>query len=125
MSRVLIIDDETTLRYLLRQALEYGGYEVADASNGREGLQLCRSVRPDLIITDLAMPELDGFALIDHLRRELPATAIIAMSGSDPLTLEQAQQLGVSCAIQKPFDLWALIETVDELCSNRRTAAAD
>ena len=125
MSQILIVDDESTIRALLRQALEYGGHDVTEASDGLEGLERCRSVRPDLVLTDLVMPELSGFELIALLRREFPSTAIIAISGSSPRELEQARQLGAFYTFSKPFDLWDLMATVDTLCQQENVAAAD
>jgi CheY-like chemotaxis protein len=125
MAQILIIDDETIIRDLLRQALEYVGYDVIEACNGREGLRCCRGALPHLVITDLAMPEQDGFELIAQLRREFPTTAIIAMSGSAPQELERAKQLGAACTVRKPFDLWAMTDMVHQLVQVGVPAAAD
>lgn len=125
MSRVLIIDDEPALRSLLRQALTYSGYDVVEAKNGLEGLELCRSLRPDLVLTDLVMPEVSGCELIALLQREFSATPIIAISGSETHELDQAAQLGVRDVFPKPFDLWDLLEAVHAGCPLKSAAAAD
>ena len=62
MSRILIIDDEPVLRLTLRYFLEQAGHEIWDAENGRVGVEICRSAHPDLVVTDIMMPEQEGVA---------------------------------------------------------------
>lgn len=81
MARVLIVDDESFVRQLLRTYLERAGHIVLEAPNGKEALDLFAAQRPDLVVTDNTMPELTGADMIRELRRDAPGTKIIAMSG--------------------------------------------
>ncbi|MCH8809524.1 MAG: response regulator, partial [Proteobacteria bacterium] len=85
MARILIIDDEDELRSMLRQMLEQAGHEVTEAVNGAEGIRLYEQDRPDLIITDIIMPEKEGVETIIALRRADPDLPIIAISGGGRL----------------------------------------
>ena len=85
MKRVLIVDDEPDVRFILRHILERGGYEVDEAINGSAAIEcLSRGPNPDLLITDLMMPVMDGNELIDRLRSD-PKTApipIMSLTGN-------------------------------------------
>jgi DNA-binding NtrC family response regulator len=116
MARILVIDDEDQIRKLLRAALEIEGHVVLEARQGDEGLQVLRATPPDLVITDLMMPDMDGLEVIMALRREAPELKVIAMSGggrhklTEPLMI--AEPLGAFAAVRKPFELDAMLETV-------------
>ncbi len=81
MARILVIDDEYELRSMLRQMLEHAGHEVSEAVNGAVGIEIYERDAPDLIITDIIMPEKEGVETIIALRRADPALPIIAISG--------------------------------------------
>src|SRR5437763_15450494 len=81
MARVLVIDDHTEIRELLRLTLQAAGYDVVVAPNGREGLEIHRERPAELVITDIFMPEQEGLETIQELRRQSPRPKIIAMSG--------------------------------------------
>ena len=81
MSRILVVDDEPDERFLLRRMFEREGYEVLDASDGAAALAIVRESRPDLILTDMMMPVMDGQELIRRLRSD-PATAAIPILAS-------------------------------------------
>ena len=70
--RILVIDDDDQMRVLLRQVMEWAGYEVTEAEDGREGMQKQRRQPADLVITDLIMPEQEGLETIGFLRKEYP-----------------------------------------------------
>ena len=82
MSRIVVIDDEPVLRLTFRLILEQDGHEVWDAENGRDGLDICRHERPDLVITDIMMPEQEGTETVSILHDEFPNLPVIAMSGA-------------------------------------------
>ncbi len=107
MARILVIDDDTQLRGLMRRILERAGHEVHEASNGRIGLELQRQINADLIITDIFMPEMEGTEFIMVIRAEFPHVEVIAMSGGgnvgDVDILELAKNLGAARAFHKPI----------------------
>jgi CheY-like chemotaxis protein len=87
MPRILVVDDEPDQRFLLRRIFERAGYEVIDAGDGAAALRIVREAPPDLVVTDMMMPIMDGVELIRRLRDE-PATAgipILAASGDTHL----------------------------------------
>lgn len=121
MARILIIDDDSSLRRLLRRFLENAGYEVADASNGRIALEMQRNNPADLIITDIFMPEKEGTEFIMDMSDEFPKVKVIAMSGGGNIAdvdyLNLAQNLGALRTFQKPFSQRELLAAVEELLS--------
>ena len=119
MRTVLIADDNATLRRSLKLALEAAGYSVQLARNGAEALALQRASAADVLITDLFMPECDGFELIESFRKLSPRTKIVAMSGDAQRVkreyLSTAALIGVDAALKKPFRIENLLETLREL----------
>ncbi len=117
MKKVLIADDMDTGRELVRTVLE-GSYQVFEASNGAEALQQARTVQPDLIILDLHMPVMDGFAVVKELRREerFATTPVIALTASAMMgDRELALAAGFSGYIAKPIRLGALRAEVERM----------
>ena len=119
MARILIIEDEPQMRRMIEQVLARAGHEVLVASNGRAGLDLFREEAPDLVITDILMPEVDGLEIIRSLRREFPQLKIIAMSGGGATGklqyLPEARKFGADTALSKPFDPGVLRTEGDRL----------
>lgn len=93
--KILIIDDEETMRGYLRMVLEKEGYVVQDAADGEIGLAACHADPPDLVITDLVMPNKGGLETIRDLRRDFPHVRIIAISGfGNDHEMQAARSLG-------------------------------
>ena len=117
--RILVIDDDDQMRVLLRQVMEWAGYEVTEAEDGREGMQHQRRQPAELVITDLIMPEQEGMETIRLLKKEFPQTRIIAISGGGRIGpeayLPAAQELGADRVFSKPFDVRELAGAVKEL----------
>ena len=111
--RVLIVDDDADMRLTLKLALELAGYAVAVAANGSEALEVQRREPAEVLITDIFMPETDGFEAIDAFRRQFPQTKIVVVSGGAQFTkrdyLPDAELMGVDATLQKPFDVEALL----------------
>ncbi len=119
MARILIIDDNAPTRDILRQALERAGHEVVEASDGRGGIARQQTMPAEVIITDILMPDREGFEAIRELRRDFPTTGIIAMSGGGQIGCEtlltMAERLGAQRVFQKPFGLRDMLEAVHQL----------
>jgi YesN/AraC family two-component response regulator len=119
MTYILIIDDDTVTRLSLRRVLEDAGYDVSEAANGREGVRIFQHTHPDLVITDILMPEQDGLEVIQELLRMAPAVKIIAISGGGQYGgfdyLEVAQRLGAQRMLRKPFAPHVVLEAVQAL----------
>lgn len=118
MARILIIDDESQIRSMLRLMLERVGYEVIEAADGMDGIRQYRDNPADLIITDLIMPNKDGIGMIIELKKEFPKVKIIAMSGGGVNRpegyLDGAKKLGATRTLIKPIDRDEMINAVKE-----------
>lgn len=116
---ILVVDDDPLVRSSLQDFLSDAGYSVATASDGVEAAQRFKEAKPDLVVTDIIMPEKDGIETILDLRRRSPALRIIAISGggrsrsTDFLTM--AEKLGADATLAKPFDQGELIALVKRL----------
>jgi CheY-like chemotaxis protein len=117
MCLILVIDDNEAMRNLLRTILFR--YTVLEAANGREGLGSYRAHCPQLVITDMMMPEMDGAETIQALRQEKNPPKIIAISGGGHTPGEDilglAQRLGADRTLAKPFGARQLLEVVEAL----------
>ena len=118
-NRVMVVDDDADMRLSLQLALEMAGYSVHAAANGREALEAQAREPADIVITDIFMPETDGFEIIDSLRMRFPGTKIVVISGAGKIAkreyLSTAAIIGVDATVQKPFDVEALIRTLRAL----------
>jgi DNA-binding NtrC family response regulator len=127
MARILIIDDESQIRSMLRLMLERVGYEVDEAPDGLEGIRQYREDPADLIITDLIMPNKDGIGMIIDLKKEFPKVKIIAMSGGGVNRpegyLDGAKKLGATRTLTKPIDRDEMLEAVKETLKDTRSPA--
>jgi len=119
MARILVIDDEPSVRELLCAMLIEDGYDVAEAADGKAGMDLFRERRADLVITDLIMPEKEGIETILELRRHFPEVKIIAMSGGGIIDagdyLGMARGVGAHRVFEKPFGVSDMLNAVREL----------
>lgn len=129
MPRILIIDDDDGLRRMLVQMLERSGYEVADAGNGRAGLERLRRGGIDLVVTDLIMPEQEGLETIMSIRQEFPGMKVVAMSGGARMSgfdfLPAARGLGAVAALKKPFGRDEFLDTVKRFAGSVETKPGD
>lgn len=117
--KVLIIDDDAVFRGAMSKALKQGGYETIIALDGMEATRTIEVEKPDIIVTDLFMPNKEGFELIQEVRLVDPAIKIIAIS-SDGLAgyssyLKMAKAFGANAILQKPFTADQLLSTIEEL----------
>jgi CheY-like chemotaxis protein len=116
---ILTVDDTEATRSLLKVSLELEGYKVISASNGAVALRYLDSFKPNLIITDLVMRDVNGLSLIKHirLRPELMAIPIIAISAFFTYHNE-AKKNGATMVLNKPFDVIELPKIVGQLLSS-------
>ncbi len=112
--RILVAEDEESMRELLRRMLDRAGFTVTAARDGREALKLFNERPADVTITDLLMPEMDGFDFIRALITRWPNSRIIALSGAT-VRLEMARQLGVNAVVRKPVSSTILMQTVEQV----------
>ena len=114
MATILIIDDEESVRALLRFALEAAGYEVTETANGRQGLERYRQGPTDLVIVDILMPVMNGLDMLLDLTREFLQAKVIAIScaGGEQNVLDVAKLLRARQAFQKPFSVPQLLRAV-------------
>lgn len=116
---VLLVDDEPDLLELAQLYLEDEGFVVIPARNGERALRLLARIRPDVILTDMMMPVLDGFGFIQAYRRLPGPHAPVIASSSMRAYLEEARKLGVSAVLEKPYDLSLLGEVVRTVCAGK------
>ena len=112
--RILVVDDEDNLRTMLVAALKFEGYDVAAAPNGREGLRSVKESKPDLIVLDVMMPELDGFGMLKRLRETGDRTLVVFLSAKDTSAdAVEGLGLGADDYLSKPFSLEELVARVE------------
>jgi CheY-like chemotaxis protein len=101
---VLIIEDETKLRRTVAAYLEDSGYQVLEAVNGREGVERITQHRPDLVLTDLRMPEMNGLEVVAWIQRHSPQTPVIVVSGTgDQQAVDTSLAAGAKLYLTKPI----------------------
>jgi serine/threonine-protein kinase PpkA len=115
MHRILVVDDEEGIRKNIERLLTLEGYEVASAPNGQHGLVIARSMLPDIIITDINMPGMDGFAMLDAVRHhpELDRTIVIMLTAADERdSMRRGMRLGADDYLTKPFRREELLDAI-------------
>lgn len=117
MIKLLLVEDSISLCRTIKASLEdlYGDYEVICAYNGKDGLSLVKGARPDIIATDIDMPEMDGNKMIDLIRERGNNTPIIVLTGRMDLT----HQIGADAYIKKPFDAIQLNMNIRSILQSR------
>ncbi|MEO8338741.1 MAG: response regulator [Nitrospirota bacterium] len=116
MATILIIDDEASIRNLLKEVLEKESHRVLVASDGQEGLTLYQQNKVDLVLMDILMPGTDGLEATLQLTREYLDAKVIAMTGAqgDKNFLDVAKLFGARRVFEKPFDLDKLVHAINE-----------
>jgi two-component system chemotaxis response regulator CheY len=123
VTKILVIDDDTIVRETIIHILEDEAYEVVSAEDGARGMVVFRSEQPDLVITDIIMPEQEGIQTIAEMRKAKPDAKIIAISGGGRIGkadfLSMARALGAMDVIPKPFDPDELLTIVRDCLAGR------
>lgn len=116
MKKILVIDDDAGVRGTIVRILERKGYQTLVAADGARGLSMCRREPPDLVITDIIMPEKEGLETIREIRKERSDIKVLAISGGGRLGnidyLAIAGMLGADAVLPKPFAPTELLEVV-------------
>ena len=113
--RILVVDDDKDLRELIKTVLAVGNYQVTVAENGKEALKIFDDTSPDLIISDIAMPEMNGFDFLEAVRSREKGAAVpflFLSAYSEKENLSQARRLAVDDYLFKPFDTLELLDAV-------------
>ncbi len=118
-NKILIIDDETDLRDLIKDVLEEEGYEVFCASNGADGILLNETINPDLIVLDLRMPGMDGIETLQNIRKNDDKVIVVILTGYGcPDTIRDAVNLNVSEYLSKPFENRELLSIIGRVLTD-------
>jgi CheY-like chemotaxis protein len=128
MARILLIDDDDSVRTVLSLALTEHGHTVIEAHDGKEGLELYKHAKADLVITDIVMPEKEGLEVLMKLMKKHPPAKIIAISGGGGKHhpahyLHAARLLGAAKVLAKPFSYELLLAAVNEVLERPATVA--
>jgi len=119
MARILLVDDDTQVREMLKLTLERKGHTVTEAGDGVRAIALFDSDRIDLVVTDIVMPEKEGIETIMELRQKDPSVKVIAISGGGRISPEDylswARRFGVKHTFTKPVNRDDLLAAIDEL----------
>jgi DNA-binding response OmpR family regulator len=127
MARILLIEDDDAVRHLLGLTLNHFGHTVIEARDGKEGLELFREAKIDLVITDIVMPKKDGIeVLMKLLEIQIPMVKVIAISGGGRQSaidnLRLAKFMGAAKLLAKPFSNEELMAAVNELLAGGRAS---
>jgi DNA-binding NtrC family response regulator len=118
LMRILLIDDDTGVRMLLRRMLDRAGHEVAEGENGFHGIAHIRNTKFDLILTDIIMPIMNGVEFIKIARQLSPSSKVIAMSGGGRTgsmdLLRSASEHGASALLPKPFTGAEVLASIEQ-----------
>ena len=119
LQKILLVEDEEIMISLLQKKLANEGYEVSVARDGEEGLKMIRELKPDLVLLDIVMPKLDGFGVLEAMRKEddLKNIPVIVISNSgQPVDIERATELGArDHLIKTEFDPKEVIDKIKKL----------
>jgi CheY-like chemotaxis protein len=125
--RVLVVDDDAEVRASIRAVLESYDFTIAEARDSREALEMIGQGVPDVVITDIYMPNGDGYELLNAIRTHTPRIPLIAMSGARASgavdQLAMAERLGAVAILDKPFRPSNLVEMIDRAIAGRGAPA--
>lgn len=123
MAHIVVIDDDTELLDAMRRTLERRGHHVQSARDGSVGMKLVDECPPDLVVTDLVMPEKEGIETIVELGERYPRVPVIAISPMDGRgsrgALLDAEMLGAASTLCKPFSMDDFVTRVEDILSSR------
>ncbi|MEK6646717.1 MAG: response regulator [Candidatus Firestonebacteria bacterium] len=124
---VLIVDDELDTLIILRILLESKGYDVEEAHNGVEALEKIKTKKPDLILLDVMMPEMDGYTVCRKIKSEKDTkniAVILLTVRALSVDIEKGKKCGADFYITKPFDSYALLNDIHKILSKKKLSKA-
>lgn len=122
MTTILIVEDDDAIRNNIARLLKLEGYDIVSAVNGREGLDRALEIRPDVVISDISMPEMDGFALLEAIRAErtLSSTSVMMLTAlDDRASMRRGMTSGADDYLAKPFTRVELLDALQGLLKKR------
>ena len=120
--RVLVIDDEAHIRRVIELKFKNQGYRVTTATNGEEGLDIIETEQPDVVITDIMMPKMDGKTLcerVNDLKKKRPFLTIVMTCRISPTEQDWIDELHDTVFVEKPFSLSTILKCVDQYFGNQ------
>jgi len=121
--RILIVDDELELRSMVRRYLESEGFEIAEASNGADGLSRIRAISPDLVILDIGLPDVDGIELLRQIRSTSEIPVIMLTARAEELDRVVGLSVGADDYVTKPFSPRELVARIKAVLRRGRALA--
>ena len=121
MSKILLVDDDEVFNESLKEYLEYKGFTVLSAFNGKQGLEMISTEKPDLVITDIVMPEVEGIELLTSVVIDslVQRPKIVVISGGGRIGssnyLSIAREIGADAVFEKPLDFNLLVKEINDL----------
>jgi len=123
---ILVIEDDREVSTTVQAVLKSAGYSVLSASNGQDGKKLIESKSPDLIVTDMMMPRMGGFPVLEYLKEKDNPPAVIMMTANEGSRHKAyAEMLGVVDYLRKPFAMEVLLESVKAALTQRASSDAE
>ena len=111
-TRIMVVDDNHEMLRIVGRVLELEGYDVSTAPDGNSALALLDECKPDLVILDIIMPGLDGFQVIEYIRRRSNVSIVMLTAKNEVTLLQRALVLGADDYVRKPFDTRVLVARV-------------
>src|SRR5881396_1251116 len=125
--RILLADDSITIQKVVELTFSDGDYEVTAVNNGAKAIQKLAEMRPDIILTDIIMPEKNGYEVCEYVKShpELRNLPVVLLTGTfEPFDPDRAEKAGCDAVVTKPFESQSLIQKVEELISAASSGAA-
>lgn len=114
--KVLLVEDDSTLSYIIEDALQREGFEVSTAQNGEVGLRLFEEIYPDIVVADVMMPKMDGFEMVKFIRMKSPHTPVLFLTARTALDdVVHGFEIGGNDYIRKPFQIAELVVRIKAL----------
>ncbi len=121
--RILVVDDDETLRSVLSNELKNEGYIVETAADGDEAIKIVKQRKFDLALLDIKMPGVDGFQVLQYLKKEHPVIKVIMLTGfADLKNAIEAKKLGADDFVSKPYDIVDLVTTIERAITSGRSS---